>query len=254
MIVRTVIGTAAFLIAISVLTGEAAQEPSVSSQPDAAASRVPLPPKRPAVPPAANPAEGPDASEHTQPGNAEEFAACQARLSASAAFEPVPPIIGPGQCGARDLVRVEGMHLEDDTLISVQPPAIMRCELAEVLVDWIATGVAPAVASAGNQLANIRVDTSYECRTRNHIAGSKMSEHASGNAIDVRELTLSNGDRLDLTDGTVSQDLRSQVAGSACSRFTTVLGPGADAHHSNHIHLDLRKRRSGYRICQWEIR
>jgi hypothetical protein len=36
----------------------------------------------------------------------------------------------------------------------------------------------------------------------------------------------------------------------ACSLFTTVLGPGADTDHGDHLHLDLRGRGSGYRICQ----
>ena len=206
------------------------------------------------MPPEPGPSDEQGASDHSQPEDAEEFTDCRARLSASATFELVPPISGPGQCGASDLVSIDGINLEDGTLISVQPSAIIRCEMAEMFVDWVATGVAPTVGTTGNQLAKIRVDTSYECRTRNHMTGSKMSEHATGNAIDVRELTLSNGDTLDLTDSAVSQELRSSVAAAACSRFTTVLGPGSDVQHSNHIHLDLRKRRSGYRICQWETR
>jgi len=40
---------------------------------------------------------------------------------------------------------------------------------------------------------------------------------------------------------------------TACHRFTTVLGPG-DPNHESHIHLDIIKRRGGYRMCQWEVR
>jgi hypothetical protein len=43
------------------------------------------------------------------------------------------------------------------------------------------------------------------------------------------------------------------VLHSVCRRFTTVLGPGSDGYHEEHIHLDLAERRSGYRICQWEV-
>jgi hypothetical protein len=39
----------------------------------------------------------------------------------------------------------------------------------------------------------------------------------------------------------------------ACARFTTVLGPGSDGYHEEHIHLDLAERSHGYRICQWNI-
>ena len=40
------------------------------------------------------------------------------------------------------------------------------------------------------------------------------------------------------------------VRQSACKRFTTVLGPGSDAEHGDHLHVDLRGRNGGYRICQ----
>jgi hypothetical protein len=43
---------------------------------------------------------------------------------------------------------------------------------------------------------------------------------------------------------------RIAVQRGACSIFTTVLGPGSDAAHANHLHLDMRGRRGDYRICQ----
>jgi hypothetical protein len=39
-----------------------------------------------------------------------------------------------------------------------------------------------------------------------------------------------------------------------CSRFSTVLGPGSDGYHEEHIHLDLIERRNNYKICQWDVR
>ena len=38
---------------------------------------------------------------------------------------------------------------------------------------------------------------------------------------------------------------------SACSRFSTVLGPGSDAYHASDLHLDLQRRPRGYKLCQW---
>jgi hypothetical protein len=35
--------------------------------------------------------------------------------------------------------------------------------------------------------------------------------------------------------------------------FTTVLGPGSDAAHAHHLHVDLARRRGGYRMCQWNM-
>ena len=40
---------------------------------------------------------------------------------------------------------------------------------------------------------------------------------------------------------------------SVCARFSTVLGPGSDGYHEDHIHLDLMERRNNYRICQWNV-
>ena len=37
---------------------------------------------------------------------------------------------------------------------------------------------------------------------------------------------------------------------AACEEFTTVLAPGANVYHYNHIHVDLMRRASGRRICE----
>jgi hypothetical protein len=52
----------------------------------------------------------------------------------------------------------------------------------------------------------------------------------------------------------VAKDLRESLKRSTCARFTTVLGPGSDGYHEDHVHVDLAERRSGYRICQWDVR
>jgi hypothetical protein len=33
-----------------------------------------------------------------------------------------------------------------------------------------------------------------------------------------------------------------------------VLGPGSDGYHEAHVHVDLAERRSGHRMCQWDVR
>ena len=40
------------------------------------------------------------------------------------------------------------------------------------------------------------------------------------------------------------------VRGGACRYFSTVLGPGSDPAHADHLHLDLRARNRGVRLCQ----
>jgi len=80
-----------------------------------------------------------------------------------------------------------------------------------------------------------------------------LSEHGRANALDVRAIKLANGKSIELTDRTVSRDLRESFLHSVCARFMTVLGPGSDGYHEEHIHLDLMERRNNYRICQWNV-
>ena len=49
------------------------------------------------------------------------------------------------------------------------------------------------------------------------------------------------------------RDLRENILHSVCARFMTVLGPGSDGYHEEHIHLDLMERHNNYKICQWNV-
>ena len=69
----------------------------------------------------------------------------------------------------------------------------------------------------------------------------------------MRAFKLANGQSISLTDRTVPREVRENVLHSVCARFTTVLGPGSDWYHEDHIHLDLMERRNNYKICQWDV-
>jgi hypothetical protein len=125
--------------------------------------------------------------------------------------------------------------------------------MATALVDWIRTDIAPLAASLGSTISDLDNFDSFECRGRNRIAGARLSEHGRANALDVRALKLADGRSISLTDRTVPRELRETVLHSACARFPTVLGPGSDWYHEDHIHLDLMERRGNYRICQWNV-
>src|SRR5580698_3713857 len=43
---------------------------------------------------------------------------------------------------------------------------------------------------------------------------------------------------------------RSSMAGTACQQFTTVLAPGSNVYHYDHIHVDLMRRATRRLICQ----
>ena len=180
--------------------------------------------------------------------------ACQMRLALVAVFKPVPRLTGPGECGAADAVLLESVILLDRAKVAIAPPATLRCEMAEAVANWLREDVAPAALKLGAPLRGLDNFDSYECRSRNRIPGAMLSEHGRANALDVRTLKLGNGKLIGLTDVNVAKGWREALRATACSRFATVLGPGSDGYHEEHIHLDLAARRGGYKMCEWEVR
>ena len=153
-----------------------------------------------------------------------------------------------------DMVEVVAVLLPDNNRIVVEPPAVLNCAMAGSFAGWLHDAAAPHVAKLGSTLIAVESYDSYECRPRNRMPGAKLSAHAHGDALDLRAFRLADGRRLELTDVNVDKALRVALHDTACQRFSTVLGPGADSHHEGHIHLDVIQRHSGYRICQWEVR
>jgi len=216
---------------------------------------VPLPKPRPPEAPAAEDGEGEartsePAAEHAAPAPS----ACRlARTEAVAIAPSIPAIHGPGSCGGDDLVRLEAIVLPDSKQVAVKPAAILRCTMAAAIADWVRSDMAPFAERLGTALSDLDNFDSFECRGRNRVSGAKLSEHGRANALDVRALKFANGQSLSLTDRNAPRIQREAVLQSVCGRFTTVLGPGSDWYHEDHIHLDLAERRSGYRICQWNV-
>jgi hypothetical protein len=118
---------------------------------------------------------------------------------------------------------------------------------------WIRDDVAPTIAALGKSLRGVETLDSFDCRRRNGIKDAKISEHGRANALDVRAFKLANGAAIELTDASVAKPVRDKLRQSACARFSTVLGNGADAYHDSHVHLDLIERSNNYRICQWDV-
>jgi hypothetical protein len=168
--------------------------------------------------------------------------------------EVLPPIREHDGCGADDLVRLDAVVLQQGNRVAFKPAPTLRCRLAIELGKWIRQDLAAGVLPLGARLSEIENDGSYECRSRNNVAHAPISEHGSANAIDMRSFKLTDGKRYEFTDARVSEAVRKSIKASACARFTTVLGPGSDGYHEQHIHVDLKERSNGYRICQWDIR
>jgi hypothetical protein len=179
-----------------------------------------------------------------------EGSPCQLQLSGIADFKPVPPITGPGECKATDVVNVNAVLLPDNHRMVFFPVVTLQCSMAEVVAHWIRDDVAPTIGALGTSLSGVETLDSFDCRGFNGIAGAHLSEHGHANALDIRSLKLANGTGIDLTNATVSKQLREQLRQTACARFSTVLGNGADAYHESHVHIDLMQRS---KICQWNV-
>jgi hypothetical protein len=139
--------------------------------------------------------------------------------------------------------------------VSVQPAATLACPIVSTLDTWLASGVQPAAMKwFGAPVAEIKQISAYSCRGMNGQPGARISEHAFGNALDIAAFTLADGRRIVVKDGwrgaPEEQGFLRDVQASACQHFSTVLAPGSNAYHYDHIHVDLMRRASGRVICQ----
>ena len=253
-------GAVRFLIIVALLLGagglaRAQDVPLPRQRPASLLQRFAVPPQTAGtavVPTALAPA--PELQNLVYPPPTPGPSACEWRLAKIANYTPLPALLGPGECAANDVVRLDAIKMPDRSAIALNPPAVLRCALAEAVAHWVRDDVAPAASALGSDLVSIVNYDSYSCRGRNRIVGAKLPEHGKANALDIRALHLANGVIVEPTNAAVAKDFREAMRRSACARFMTVLGPGSDGYHENHVHVDLAERTRGYRMCQWEVR
>ena len=138
--------------------------------------------------------------------------------------------------------------------VAVSPAATLACPIVSELDRWLANSVQPAAMRwFGSPVAEIKQISAYSCRGMNGNPRAHISEHAFGNALDIAAFTLADGRKITVKNGwhglPEEQGFLRDVQGAACEQFTTVLAPGSNVYHYDHIHVDLMKRSSGYRAC-----
>lgn len=192
------------------------------------------------------------ASEPAVPTPAE----CKERLDAQHLTFAFAPPIAEGACAIPRPVRLRSLAVGADALLFPAEPTL-DCRLAEVLADWLGNVVEPlARHHLGTGLAALETGPGYVCRNRNNDAAAKLSEHAKGNALDIAAFALRDGRRIAVgpSDAPTPAEAAflAAVRTTACGYFLTVLGPGSDAAHAEHLHVDLGQhgRTTNYRICQ----
>ena len=72
-----------------------------------------------------------------------ERSPCQLQLSEIAEFKSMPPITGPGECTATDVVNVNAVLLPGNQRVVFSPVVTLQCSMAEVVSHWIRDDVAP---------------------------------------------------------------------------------------------------------------
>ncbi|WP_315924316.1 extensin family protein [Mesorhizobium sp. SP-1A] len=252
--------------------------PEPPQQQPPASTEAPVPQPRPA-----------DAQEEQKPGTPPEQAPKPPEKPADAEKEAGPPEPKPvapdprsnevpadkmpaGELACRDRLKALGVSFEEHgpehdpgigcsipyplivknlgASIALEPDAEMNCAMAEAAARFAGEVVSPAAkAELGSPVKTIGQASAYVCRPRH--AGGKLSEHAFGNALDIARFTLEDGTAVDVKPSPSEKEKKflDKVRNAACGPFKTVLGPGSDADHELHLHLDLQPRRDGGAFC-----
>jgi hypothetical protein len=210
---------------------------------------VPSPPPAPAQPTPAKPpptASPPD----------EECLTNLQKLGFDAEAVSAPPA-PEAECVINKPVRLRSLRLGTGPVQDIAFPdqPIVACRFAERFGRWVGDLAAVLVrGQLGTDLKAVRTGVGFECRKRNRAASGKLSAHALGLAVDIAGFELASGDRLFVTESQDSPKVAflSALRTASCGWFTTILGPGTDASHADHWHLDIQQHGSSenYRICQ----
>ncbi len=173
---------------------------------------------------------------------AEESCLARHLVEASQSLQPAKAIDGPGICGLNHPFRVYALA---GGTVRLNSASVLDCPMIPALDAWIKDVVQPdAQARFGEPVVQINTMGTYSCRGINNQSGAGLSEHAFGNAIDVGGFVLASGRELNVRRGWAAPDVQESAFlhdahAGACSYFTTVLGPGYNAFHYNHVHMDL---------------
>jgi hypothetical protein len=184
-------------------------------------------------------------------GEAEEACLAAKQVSPSAYLQPMRAMSGPGVCGMDHPFRVTAFA---EGSVPLTSRAILACPAISATDRWLAEIVQPAaMLYFGSSVAGVNAG-SYSCRSMNHQPGAPRSEHSYGNAVDIMSLTLADGRVINVEKGwrgaPEEQEFLREIFVGACRYFSTVLAPGSDRFHYNHIHLDLARHAKGRTICK----
>lgn len=180
---------------------------------------------------------------------------CLARLRAAghgAEAAQVPPPKDTA-CFITDPVRLATLAGSGGAPIVVPDQPLLACDTVERFAGLI-TDIGKPLAEdiLKTRIVSISTGPGHDCRPRNRRSGAKISAHGAGRAIDIAVIRFADKREIAVRALPPSPEQRwlNAVRKSACGWFTTVLGPGADSAHADHLHLDAEPRSHGMRMCQ----
>jgi len=185
---------------------------------------------------------------------AEHACLAQKRVEPSAYVALGNEVDGPGICGLTRPFKVTALQ---GGAVTFNATATLDCPMVAELDQWLTDIVQPsAQARFGQKVIQINSMGSYACRGMNNQTGAQLSEHSFGNALDIGGFVLADGRQITLVQDWWRGEEQARaflmdIHRGSCERFSTVLSPGSNAFHYNHIHVDLAMHgRSGRRICK----
>lgn len=166
-------------------------------------------------------------------------------------YAPVPDrATGPG-CGFHNAVRLTGIGA------TKFDPVTLSCRATLALAIWERETLQPAaLQTLGQPVRRIEHFGTYACRGVYGRENARRSSHATADAFDFAGVVLADGRRLRVArdhrltarspDPARTRFLDAIEAG-ACAPFSVVLGPGYNAAHRDHFHLEWT---AGWRFCR----
>ena len=172
---------------------------------------------------------------------------CHVALENAAVLMRLPDFEKSESCHIRDQVELKKIGQ------SFVKPFNTRCQMALRMAMWEKHGIQPAALKhLQTPVHEIKHYSSYSCRKIRTVGGdnTRMSTHATAEAIDVSGFVLKDGQKIYLKsawNGPPNQAafLR-DVRDSACDWFKLILSPDFNSLHADHFHLQHK----GWNACR----
>lgn len=165
------------------------QQDTVKKTPSPSVEKVPAAttatPPASAATPATAPAEPPVPTEWAAQDIELAKTRCTVILKGVVAVTVPEPAFRDGECGAPAAVRL--ISLGKNPQISLDPPAVLTCDMVQSLHHWMNESVQPlAKKHLGSEIIKIQTMSDYSCRNAYGRTKGKLSEHGRANALDIR--------------------------------------------------------------------